>query len=290
MPFLDLTLSDLASLFCSVVSLVVAIVIAVLQMRQSHCIDALTANQIENEEKRYLESVEIEARRFLSKYHADIGFLPLCAIAFVYDKNRPYVREMYSEFRLLSRDVRSKLFERCGWTMCDVDTDDFFSDCMEYLRQAIEMKLSHDSFQQMFYDNGKYVRRALLRYASEKCVFLTYREDNELSDIVVEPFRLNNSRSFSESVVLEVSNRFGFCDCEEAKACQIACLTAKYLAIYGSDYSDVDVFEYFGCPGSWNGERIETMEDLFLLTLFEVWSNLWPHTFVRKVGEKNVKS
>lgn len=292
MSFSDLTLSDLVSLLCSIVSLFVAIVIAVFQMRQSRRIDVLTANQIENEECRYLESVDIEARRFLSKYHADIGLLPLCAIAFVYDKNRPYVREMYAEFRLLSKDVRSKLFERCGWMMCDIDTDDFFSDCMEYLRQTIEMKLSHDSFQQMFYDNGKYVQRALLRYANEKCTFLTYQETDELSDILVKPFQLDDSRSFAESVILEVFDRFGFRICDEAKACQIACLTAKYLAIYSSDYMDldVDISGRLGCPGSWKGEQIETMEDLFLLTLFEIWFNLWPHDFDGKAGENNVES
>lgn len=289
---MKLSVVDWVNLICAALSLFATILIGVWQIRQSNRMDKLEQRQVDAGKKRYEESVEIEARRFLSKYHADIGLLPLCAIAFVYDKNRPYVREMYAEFRLLSKDVRSKLFERCGWMMCDIDTDDFFSDCMEYLRQTIEMKLSHDSFQQMFYDNGKYVQRALLSYANEKCTFLTYQETDELSDILVKPFQLDDSRSFAESVILEVFDRFGFRICDEAKACQIACLTAKYLAIYSSDYMDldVDISGRLGCPGSWKGEQIETMEDLFLLTLFEIWFNLWPHDFDGKVGENNAES
>ena len=275
MSFLDLTLSDWASLFCSVVSLVVAIVIAVLQMRQSHRIDALTANQIENEEKRYLESVEIEARRFLSKYSDCIGLLPLCAVAFAYDKNRVYSRDMYSEFRLLSKNIRLKIFEHCGWSMCDVETDDFFGDCLNCLRQAFERFLLKDNFYHMFYDNGKYLERAILCYAKEDIPHSELEYENRLIDILVVPFRKDALEDYDSSVIDKIKVEFGFGKCSEIEACQIACLVARYIGAYSGRHFDNGFFVDYDSPGGWSHEKIETMEDLFLVALFEIWSNLW---------------
>jgi len=45
---------------------------------------------------------------------------------------------------------------------------------------------------------------------------------------------------------------------------------AEYLAIYGNENRNED--KEYGSPGSFDGERIETMEDLFLLALFEIYT------------------
>lgn len=121
---------DWVNLICAIGSLTASILIGIWQIRQEKRMDKLELIQIEKENKRNQEIVEIEARRFLEKYNNIIGLLPLCAIAVAYNQNRPYSREMYSEFRFLSKDIRLKIFEHCGWVMCDINTDSFFEDCL----------------------------------------------------------------------------------------------------------------------------------------------------------------
>lgn len=287
---MKLSVVDWVNLICAVLSLFATILIGIWQIRQSNRMDKLEQRQVDAEKKRYEESVEIEARRFLSKYSDCIGLLPLCAVAFVYDKNRAYSRDMYSEFRLFSKDIRLKIFEHCGWSMCDVETDDFFGDCLNCLQHAFERFLLKDNFYHMFNDNGKYLERAILCYTEEIIPHSDFEYKDRLTDILVVPFRNAEWDNYDSSVLDKVKVEFGFGNCSEIEACQIACLTAKYLAIYSSDYLDIDISGRFGCPGSWKGEQIETMEDLFLLTLFEIWFNLWPHDFDGKVGENNVES
>lgn len=53
-------------------------------------------------------------------------------------------------------------------------------------------------------------------------------------------------------------------------ACRFALTVAFYAATYGSgdEANDKD----YGCPGGFDGERIETMEDLFLLAVFQMYT------------------
>lgn len=53
---------------------------------------------------------------------------------------------------------------------------------------------------------------------------------------------------------------------------QTCAIIALYAATYGSgdEANDKD----YGCPGGFDGERIETMEDLFLLTVFQIYTKL----------------
>lgn len=268
---------DWVNLICAVFSLLVAVVMGVWQIRQDCRIgiqsDKAKTQQIDIEQ--YTESVEIEARRFLSKYSDCIGLLPLCAIAFAYDKNRVYVRNMYSEFRLLSRDVRLKIFECCGWFMCDVETDDFFSNCMICLQKAFSLFLPKDNFYHMFYEGGKYIVRAILRYAGESIPHSEFEYTNMLTDILLVPFRNDKYDSYDSSVIDKIKDEFDFGRCSEIEACQIACLVARYVGVYSGQHFDDGSFVDYGSPGGWSHEKIETMEDLFLVTLFEIWSNLW---------------
>ena len=47
---------------------------------------------------------------------------------------------------------------------------------------------------------------------------------------------------------------------------------AEFAAIYGNKNKNID--KSYGSPGGYDGEVIETMEDLFLLALFEIYVNL----------------
>lgn len=267
--------ADMFSMICSGLSLFVTILVGGWQIMQNHRMNKLERRQIDVEKKRYEESVEIEARQFLVKYFGCIGLLPLCAIAFVYDKNRAYSREMYSEFRLLSRDVRLKIFERCGWAMCDVQTGDFFEDCLKCLQKAVEQFLPKDDFESIFYENGKYVKRAISRYASCPIPHAEFEYEDRMTDILVIPFRKDALEDYDSSVIEKIKCKFDFGNCDEIEACQVGCLIARYVSIYAGQRLNNDSDVKYGSPGSWSSEELETMEDLFLVILFEIWSHLW---------------
>lgn len=58
----------------------------------------------------------------------------------------------------------------------------------------------------------------------------------------------------------------------ENEACQFATVLAQFIAIYGSEDEDSD--KEYGTPGGYAGETIDTMEDLFLLAVFEMYIHL----------------
>lgn len=59
--------------------------------------------------------------------------------------------------------------------------------------------------------------------------------------------------------------------CKEIEACQLVTVIAEFVAIYGNKNKNID--KSYGSPGGYDGEVIETMEDLFLLALFEIYTN-----------------
>lgn len=69
-----------------------------------------------------------------------------------------------------------------------------------------------------------------------------------------------------------LKNEYQFESSSEIEACRFASTIAFYAATYGSgdEANDKD----YGCPGGFDGERIETMEDLFLLTVFQIYTKL----------------
>lgn len=58
----------------------------------------------------------------------------------------------------------------------------------------------------------------------------------------------------------------------DIEACRFATTVAFYAAAYGS--GDVADDKDYGCPGGFDGERIETMEDLFLLAVYQMYTRL----------------
>ena len=60
---------------------------------------------------------------------------------------------------------------------------------------------------------------------------------------------------------------------KKVDACQFASTVAKYIAIYNDD-EEFDLKKNYGSPGAYAGETIETMEDLFLSTILEIYVHL----------------
>lgn len=248
-------------------SFIATIIIGGFQICQNCRANKREKEQDEKENRRFNESIEMQTRYFLSKYNDTIRLLPLCAIAFAYDANRPYTREMYSEFRLLSKDVRTKIFERCGWKMCDVQSDDFYGDCLNCLEEAFKENCPQENFLKMFYEKGKYLEKTIRYYGKEKIQPPNFFDTKKLNDI----FRMSYGKNTTE-VLEQIIRTFGFRSFDEKSNCQLVCYVAQCISEYSTTNElDNDIYGY---PGDGNNEQIETMEDLFLLTLFEIWANL----------------
>ena len=80
------------------------------------------------------------------------------------------------------------------------------------------------------------------------------------------------SRDASFAPISYLKNEYQFESSSEIEACRFASTIAFYAATYGSgdEANDKD----YGCPGGFDGERIETMEDLYLLTVFQIYTKL----------------
>lgn len=265
---------DVISLTCAILSLAASILIGVWQIRQDGRVNSLSVEQMKKEQERYSESVNMEVRRFLSDYHEIIGLLPLCAIAMAYDENYPYSRKMYSDFRLLPKDVQIVLFERCSWSMCNIKNDNFYSECLSKLELRVKATIPESKFSHLFYDNGKYFENSIKVYGKEDIPDYDWELRSKISDIIYSARQDN--RNNSSEMFQEIISTTGFASCGGIIAAQIACHTVCSLAEQlRLEPSAPDSEKSYGCPGGWDGERLETMEDLFLFALFEIWSNLW---------------
>lgn len=164
--------------------------------------------------------------------------------------------------------------------------DDLFVRCIAAVEAALRDRFPED--EPVLYDDGKYVLRSLERYAGERlpaprvgllpeCLdssFLppdscTPGYDYLIRKVLSEAFE---SRDASFAPISYLKNEYQFEPSSEIEACRFASTIALYAATYGSgdEANDKD----YGCPGGFDGERIETMEDLFLLTVFQIYTKL----------------
>lgn len=212
------------------------------------------------------------AQKFIADHHDVVGLIPLCAVAQAYDPCFHYHREMYNEFLQLSQSVQRKIFECLGWTMCDFHDEDFMGYCMTLLEQAVSVFSPKDCFGRMFNEGGKYVKRAILYSGKDAVPNVSFEYEDGISDIVCVPFRDHRK---DIPIIEIVRDRYNFGGCCPIMTYYIACKTAGLIAVYaGQNSTHENEYAEYGSPGGWSGEVLETMEDLFLSTLFEIWTSL----------------
>lgn len=256
--------SDWIGIICSAVSLVVTIIIAVMQINQSIRMEKFEKRQDDRDEKRHLEDVKSQAVSFVSKYYADRGLVPLCAIAAMYNELYYYSRPMYRDFCCCTKEVQNKILEYCQLDL-RVEEIEVFNQCLNGMIKVLHKYFPKD--RDIFYDGGKYIERCILRYGKEPIPHTEYEYEKRLTDILSEAFQNNDK---SATPIKQISKEFRFEVCNEIEACQIAAVTAEYIAVYSGDESDKE----YGAPGGYAGETIDTMEDLFLLSVFEMYVNI----------------
>ena len=242
--------------------------------------------QDERDERRHAEGNKARAIEFISKHYADRGLIPLCAVAAMHNDLFHYSRKMYWEFCCLVPEVQNLILEFCNLDLRVRGEDDLFVRCITAVEAALRDRFPED--ESVLYDDGKYVLRSLERYAGERLPALrvdllpecldssflppdscTLEYDHLIRKVLSEAFE---SRDASFTPISHLKNEYQFESSSEIEACRFASTVAFYAATYGS--GDEANNRYYGCPGGFDGERIETMEDLFLLTVFQIYTKL----------------
>lgn len=278
--------NELAELICAFISLFVTVIIGKKQSCQSKRMEELERRQDERDECRHAEGNKAQATEFISKHYADRGLIPLCAVAAMHNDLFHYSRKMYWEFCCLVPEVQNLILEFCNLDLRVRGEDDLFVRCITAVEAALRDRFPED--ESVLYDDGKYVLRSLERYAGERLPALrvdllpecldssflppdscTLEYDHLIRKVLSEAFE---SRDASFTPISHLKNEYQFESSSEIEACRFASTVAFYAATYGS--GDEANNRYYGCPGGFDGERIETMEDLFLLTVFQIYTKL----------------
>lgn len=259
-----LSISDWISIICAVASLIVTIIIAILQKRQSNRMERFEKRQDERDEQRHQEGVKAQAVSFISKYYKNRGLMPLCAIAAMYNDLFYYNRAMYREFCCLTKETQNRILEYCELDL-RVSDDDIYEKCLDAIEGVRKQYFPDDKT--IFYEGGKYLYGSLKKYGQQPIPHQEFAYQNHITDVLAEAF---NSHDKEAAPIQQLTIEYGFESCEPVEACQFVTVIAEFLAIYGNENKNED--KEYGCPGSYDGERIETMEDLFLLALFEIYT------------------
>lgn len=278
--------NEWAELICAVISLLVIAIIGMKQYCQSKRMEEFERRQDERDERRHAEGNKAQAVEFISKYYTDRGLIPLCAVAAMYNDLFHYSRKMYWEFCCLVPEVQNLILKYCDLDLQVRKENDLFVRCIAAVEAALRDRFPKD--EPAFYDDGKYVLRSLDRYAGEKIPAVrignlpkcldAYRPISdsrtpEYNLFIIEVLsRAFESQDASLTPISCLEKAYCFESSPEIEACRFASTVAFYAATYGS--CDEANNRYYGCPGGFDGERIETMEDLFLLTVFQIYTKL----------------
>lgn len=280
-----MTCSDWINIICSLVSLVATIVIAFLQLWQSGRMEKFERRQDERDERRHAEEVKSQAVSFISKHYTNRGLIPLCVMAAMHNDLYYYSRDMYREFCCMTIEAQNRVLEYCGLDLRVAEEKGLFRRCIKAVEEVLHTRFPGD--ESPFYDGGKYVLRSLEYYGEEKIPVeqINHRPsyttgplvasldgaspyESCITDVLSESFRGDGP----EHPVSILEREYGFREASENEACQFATVLARYIAFYGGKDDDPD--KEYGAPGEYAGETIDTMEDLFLLALFEIYTHL----------------
>lgn len=278
--------NELAELVCAFISLLVTAIIGIKQYCQSKRMEEFERRQDERDERRHAEGNRTKAVEFISRYYSDRGLIPLCAVAAMHSDLFYYSREMYRSFCCLTPEVQNLILEYCNLDLRVRKEKDLFNRCIAAIENDLRDRFPKD--EPAFYGNGKYVLRSLDRYAGEKIPAVRIGRLPKCLD-AFRPISDNCTPEYDLFIIEVLSSAFesqdasltpisclekAYCfeSSSEIEACRFASTVAFYAATYGSgdEVNDKD----YGCPGGFDGERIETMEDLFLLAVFQIYTKL----------------
>ena len=274
-------ISDWISIGVAFITLVATIVIGRFQICQNKRLSDFEHRQDKRDETRHAASVKSQAVSFISKNYSNRGLIPLCAIAAMHNDLYYYSREMYREFCCMTMEVQNCILEYCKLDLRVIEESNIFKRCTNEVEKVFNDILPQED-DSPFYDNFKYISNSLDNFGSSKIPTDSINIDNKFSNCLlgdtvpyyhyyIDEFL---SASFSgdnyRQTISELEEIYSFKTSKEIEACQFVTTLAMRVAIYGGK----DNGKRYGCPGSYDGENIDNMEDLFLLSLFEMYTRL----------------
>lgn len=278
--------NEWAELICAVISLLVTAIIGMKQYCQSKRMEEFERRQDERDERRHAEGNKAQAVEFISRHYSDRGLIPLCAVAAMHNDLFYYSREMYRSFCCLTPEVQNLILEYCNLDLRVRKENDLFNRCIAAVEAALHDRFPED--ESVLYDDGKYVLRSLERYAGERlpaprvdllpeCLDSSFLPPDSCTpgyDYLIRKALSGAFESRGEGCapISYLKIKYQFQSSSDIKACRFATTVAFYAATYGSGNESND--RDYGCPGGFDGERIETMEDLFLLAVFQIYTKL----------------
>lgn len=223
-----MTVSDWISIICAGVALIVTVIIAFLQIRQSNRMEKFEKRQDMRDEQRHQECVKSQAVSFISKYYKDRGLIPLCAIATMYNDLFYYNREMYREFCCCTKEAQNRILEYCDLDL-RVSEYNIFEKCLVAIESVINKHFPDDK--SVFYEGGKYFARSLEYYADKPIPRRKFEYQNHITDVLANAFNSNDKKA---TPIQQLSMEYNFESCEEIEACQLVTVIAEFSAIYGN--------------------------------------------------------
>lgn len=259
----------------------------------------------ENRERRSAHDYAVkEARRFIQKHHADRFLAPLAVIAQYYDPHRLYSRPLYQEFLLLSADAQIEVLHILDFKpVPKIDVPDgktYWDVLLVALVEVYTKKFPGD--EDLYYGDGKYVEQSLTVFGSKGLPSFSQLLPAWVAALRPEqaaffgdfhPSRANGRLEF-ENVIQDVMVAALECRIDlPAKHLRgnllpvdiyadsvilhyaITYFTACFALLVNSDFEvNAELSDNYGFPGSYGGETIDTMEDLFLLTMFHIHTRI----------------
>ena len=251
----------------TIFTIALTIYLAVRDHKHDKRIDGIAEEQRQIENLRHHDNTDAAARTFIHKYNSKRGLIPLCAIASMYDNVRQYNRDMYNDFCCLTTEAQNRVMECLKLDLRVVAIDDLYQRCYDALHDIALNQIGDDTG---LYDNGKYIHRALQHHSSQKLPNTHDNKQEYITDILAASYR-------HEGALMPINYLWTYYNARNSKeinCCHVTNLIAGYIAIYwGIDPKKQN--KYYGDPGVCGTEyEIETMEDLFLWSVFYMYTYL----------------
>lgn len=281
--------SKLAEFMLSTSSFMLSYIVFYYQCEQNSRVEIFEKRQDKRDEKRHAELVKSKAISFISKYYSERGLIPLCAIAAMHNEIYYYSKEMYREFCCLTTETQNCIFKYLELDLQVKEDKNFFENCINVLEKETKAFSPKDKVTP-FYDNGKNILYGLMYFGSEKIPLDKIEYKPHRASISIASRTFDGTAHYDECItdvlsdyvrgdleckdapITYLMNYYDWYDAEEINVCQFCMTLAKYISIYvGNKYK---TNKNYGSPGGYEFETIDTMEDLFLLCLFEIYTNL----------------
>lgn len=287
-----------------VISVIITIVFAI---RAEH------VNQIQNNclEDEHKYNIDKECNEFLYKNNEDINLLALAFTRLKYNPENISKRLLYNNLILQALPVQEKLATKYGLTDLFNEKENFYDKCLKQAKKLFKKFGAESDSKTMLHDYDKYWRRAIESYANEPLSedynkiqdlitevlsnrYMTYEEHvnspmifafNKKSYYEKNYCILDSELAFAKKKPIEyLMRKLNVRNCDERRCCEIICIIIRWIAEYSivnDKHKQIEIGEFVeetSCyelylPDFGNGTTA-TMEDLFLLSLYQVYKSI----------------